>query len=594
MSDSLPRSAHRSDSAQLGILMPAITLALMWAAIGWTYLGEPAILQFMVRVMVAPFVALILTLAWWLFFTRITWFDRLLVVGVAVGALLLVLVPHGADAMMYLFGILPVMVTGWLAWLILTPWMGWSARHIGLMCVIVACIGFFGLVRIEGLDGEFQAEYKWRWTPTAEQKLMAKQGETPGKANAQLEKPKDLKAGPADWPAFRGVGRDSVVKDVTIATDWKTNPPKVLWKHNIGPGWSSFAAVGKLLFTQEQRGEDEMVVCYDADTGLKQWTYSVPTRFTEAIAGAGPRATPTYHEGKLYCQGANGHLVCLDAYTGAEIWKRNLTQDTQAPVPTWGFSGSPLVHKGLVSVYAGAKDKTLTAYKLDTGEIAWTSERETKPELSYCSTHLATFEGVESLLILSDRGASAYEPETGKLIWTHDWETSGVVRCVQPALIEGKDFLIGTGLGIGTQRVHVERKDGKWMVNEVWKTTQFKPYYNDMVLHEGHAYGYDNNFFCCVDLKDGKVKWKARGYGTGQALLLAKQGLLLIVTEKGELALVEAKPGAHKELGKIKVIEGKTWNHPILVNGRVYLRNGEEFACVELPKGDGPLAKDGK
>jgi outer membrane protein assembly factor BamB len=252
------------------------------------------------------------------------------------------------------------------------------------------------------------------------------------------------------------------------------------------------------------------------------------------------------------------------------------------------------VHKGLVSVYAGAKDKTLTAYKLDTGEIAWTSERETKPELSYCSTHLATFEGVESLLILSDRGASAYEPETGKLVWTHDWETSGVVRCVQPALIEGKDFLIGTGLGIGTQRVHVERKDGKWTVNEVWKTTQFKPYYNDMVLHEGHAYGYDNNFFCCVDLKDGKVKWKARGYGTGQALLLAKQGLLLIVTEKGELALVEAKPGAHKELGKIKVIEGKTWNHPILVNGRVYLRNGEEFACVELPKGDGPLAKDGK
>lgn len=565
-----------------GRLAACLILSLMWLAIGATHLGEPGIAQFMVRVMGAPFGAVLATLVWWLFFVRVPWVHKALPIVAAAVTAAAVLIPKGGNPTMYIFGFTPFLVSAWLGWIALTRGMPWRPRLAGLMIAVVASIGFFALVRIDGLDGDFAAEYRWAWSPTAEDQVMAYQPKA-GATEPALERPTEVHPGPHDWPGFRGPARDGVVTDTSIATDWKANPPKVVWKHPIGPGWSSLTLFGDRLFTQEQRGEEELVVCYDAETGAQKWTFAVPTRFNEAIAGPGPRATPTYHDGRLLCQGANGHLVCLDAFTGASLWKRDLRDDTGATVPTWGFSASPLVHNGLVTVFAGAKDKTLVAYKLDTGDPAWTSSRQANAEQSYASTHLATLGGAPQLIISSDQGTAAYDPDTGKLLWEHAWPTSGIVRCLQPARVGDSDLVIGTGLGVGTQRIRVERKGSDWSTTEVWKTTQFKPYYNDMVVHEGHAYGFDNNFFCCIDLENGKVKWKARGYGSGQALLLARQALLLISTEKGELALVKASPDAHAELGKLKVIDGKTWNHPIMGRNRVYLRNGQEIACVGLP-----------
>lgn len=565
-------------------LTACLILSLMWLAIGATHIGEPGIAQFMVRVMGAPFGALLATLVWWLFFVRVPWVHKGIPIVAAAVSIAAVLIPKGGNPAMYIFGFTPFLVTAWLGWIALTRDMPWVPRLVGLVVAVVASIGFFGLVRIDGLDGGFAAEYRWVWTPTAEDQVLAfqKMGIAESTAKA-IVKPGDLHPGPLDWPAFRGKARDGVVGGSSIATDWQTNPPKILWKHPIGPGWSSLTLFGDMLFTQEQRGEEELVVCYDAETGAQKWTFAVPTRFNEPIAGPGPRATPTYHDGRLLCQGANGHLVCLDAFTGASLWKHDLREDTGATVPSWGFSASPLVHNGLVSVFAGAKNKTLVAYRVDTGESAWMSSRQTNAEQSYASPHLVTFGGVPQLIFSSDQGTASYDPDTGKLLWEHAWPTSGIVRCLQPALVGDKDLVIGTGLGVGTKRIRVESKGSGWSTTEIWKTTHFKPYYNDMVIHDLHAYGFDNNFLCCVDLDNGKIKWKARGYGSGQCLLLASQSLLLISTEKGELALVKASPDAHAEIGKVKVIDGKTWNHPIMSRNRVYLRNGQEIACVGLP-----------
>ena len=157
-----------------------------------------------------------------------------------------------------------------------------------------------------------------------------------------------------------------------------------------------------------------------------------------------------------------------------------------------------------------------------------------------------------------------------------------MARVVQPTFFDSSEFLIGTGFGIGTQRVHVARDGDNWTTQEVWKTRDIKPYYNDLVVHRGHAYGFDNNFFTCVNLADGKSKWRARGYGSGQVLLLADQSLLLILSEKGEVALVEAIPEKHSELARLQAIEGKTWNHPVIARGKLFVRNGEEAACFEL------------
>jgi outer membrane protein assembly factor BamB len=208
--------------------------------------------------------------------------------------------------------------------------------------------------------------------------------------------------------------------------------------------------------------------------------------------------------------------------------------------------------------------------------------------LSYCSLHPVRLGGVEQLVIATDRGLTSYEPGGGHVLWQHDWVLEGgPPRVVQPTVVGGADFLIGTGMGIGTRRVHVDRKGEAWDTKEVWTTKAIKPYYNDMVVHGGHVYGFDNNFLTCVSLEDGKAKWKERGYGNGQVLLLPEQDLLLVLSEKGQAALVEASPAGHKELARFQAIEGKTWNHPVVAHGKLFVRNGEEAACYELtPQGD--------
>ncbi|HMP08458.1 MAG TPA: PQQ-binding-like beta-propeller repeat protein, partial [Lacipirellulaceae bacterium] len=162
-----------------------------------------------------------------------------------------------------------------------------------------------------------------------------------------------LQATAEDWPGFRGAQRDGVVRGTSIRTDWDAAPPVRLWKRRVGPGWSSIVVVGNRLYTQEQRGENEAVVCCDADTGRPVWVHEDAARFAEAMGGVGPRATPTFHEGRVYSLGATGVLNCLDAATGRLRWSRNVADDGQGRVPYWGFCSSPLIVDDCVIVFAG-------------------------------------------------------------------------------------------------------------------------------------------------------------------------------------------------------------------------------------------------
>jgi outer membrane protein assembly factor BamB len=342
--------------------------------------------------------------------------------------------------------------------------------------------------------------------------------------------------------------------------------------------------VGTRLYTQEQRGEDEVVVCYDTRSGAELWTHADVARFTEVVAGPGPRATPTFHEGKIYAQGAAGRLNCLDAATGTRLWTRDIVADSGAKVPPWGFASSPLVVQGVVTVFAGGPDdKSVLGYHASSGELAWSAGQG---QLSYCSTQHARLGGVDQLLIATDAGLTAFEPARGTVLWRHDWPVEGMARIVQPALVDGSDLLVGTGMGIGTRRLHFGLEGDTGGPQELWTSKAIKPYYNDLVVHRGNIYGFDGNFFTCVSLEDGKAKWRARGYGNGQVLLLADQDLLLVLSEKGEVALLEASPNGQKELGRFQAVEGKTWNHPVVAHGNLFVRNGEEVACYRLAPED--------
>lgn len=577
-----PIAAPPSVVRRLRLWPGIVVVALQWAAV--TIIGQifPATpIQFM-AMFIGPLVGTLAVLIWWLFFSRLRWADRLLLpVAFGLCGASVLLVGHPSIGM---FGILlyglPAALTAWMAWLVVSYPLPWSIRRAGLLAAFVLVWGYFSLLRMDGVWGGMSATLNWRWMPTSEDTFLAERAAPNVEAPNLAVEPVMLHLG--DWPCFRGPKRDNRLTGVKIATDWDKHPPEVLWRHKVGPGWGSFAVIGKRVYTQEQWDQNEAVICYNGDTGKMMWFHEDKARFTEAVAGPGPRATPTFHDGKLYTMGAAGKLLCLDAANGREIWHQDILDIDKAEtkVPTWGFASSPLVAQGVVMVFAGGPNKSVVAYDAGTGKFAWAAG---EGKLSYTSLQLATIDGVEQALLATGDGLTAFLPKDGTILWDHKWLLEGGARCIQPAAVGASDFLIGTAFGNGTRRISISsNKDAKWHDKELWTSKAINPYFNDLVIHRNHLYGFNNDIFTCVNLDKGKLKWKERGYDCGQVLLLADQDLLLIVSEKGEAALVEANPEGHKELARFQAIVGKTWNHPVLAHGRLYVRNGEEAACYRL------------
>jgi outer membrane protein assembly factor BamB len=576
-------------------LWPGVAIViLMWLAIlgpGWlsTYVELDPEVQMQIQFTTFFFggtAGLLAVALWWLFFSRLGMWDRLLGVAayVAFGAITMAV----ADPS---FGIFPVMIfalravtTAWVVWLVVTPFLAWPVRRVGMLLVMMAAWGYFGLLCFDGVTGNITAEMRWRWVEPAEAKATAARAAEMAKGNAAgdaVDNPNEvLVLQPGDWPAFRGANRDGRLTGVKIAVDWDKRQPRKLWSKLVGPGWSSFAVIGKRVYTQEQWENEEAVVCWDADTGNLLWSHRDPGRFTEAVGGIGPRATPTFQDGKIYALGAKGKLNCLDAVTGKVVWAKDIAADAGAEVPIWGFASSPLVTHGAVIVFAGGKGgKSVLAYNASSGDVQWYGGEGL---LSYCSPQLSKLGGTEQVLISTDAGLLAFKPDGGALLWKYEWATEQTARIVQPTIVGETDVLLGTGMGQGMRRLKLNISNGNWSEEVVWKSRAMSPYYNDAVLYQDNLYGFDGEYLTCVSLKDGKSKWKERGYGNGQVLLLADQGLLLVLSEQGDVALVDASPDKHNERGRFHAINGKTWNHPVVAHGKLFVRNGEEAACFQL------------
>jgi len=565
-------------------LWPGVVIVVVqWLAVFGTGIVAPASMLQFFGMMGGTVGGLLLLLIWWAFASRAPRFDRVL------GAVLLVLglVPafalaHVSTPMaLFSYGI-PVLCLAFVAWAFVTRQWADRPRRVSMVAVILLACGFWLLVRTDGVDGDLGTQFAWRWQSTAEERLLASEaGKTRVATSlAEGDAPNAFGLLPS-WPGFRGPGRDGVVTGVRILTDWEASPPQELWRRPVGPGWGSFAVAGDRLFTQEQRGDEEIVACYQASSGEPIWLHSDSARFWEAMAGAGPRGTPTLHGGRVYTLGATGILNALDAGDGSSIWSRDMVKDTGATVPDWGFASSPLVVDDRVVVYTGAQDgKAVVAYDLANGEPRWFAPAGQR---SYSSAHLATLDGVRQLVLLSDHGASGIAPDDGEVLWSHEWPVKGGARVVQPAILEGRDVLIGTGFGMGLRRIEVSQSaSGPWQIEEGWTTSDLDPYYNDFVVHEGHAYGFDGRILAGVNLDTGERAWKGGRYGNGQLVLLPEQDLLLVLSDRGDVALVGAEPGGFTEIARMPAIEGKTWNHPVIADGVLYVRNSEEMAAFRL------------
>ena len=537
-----------------------------------------------------------IVLLWWLFFSRAPWVERMGVIVVALAGIQLtkplvhVSIAGPVDFVGKILAI-PAVCLALVAAVAASRRLSTAGRRVVLAVAVLLGTFSVAVVRVDGVSGSGALDVHWRWTPTPEDRFLAQVRDepapippaapvaaaTPEKATPETPRPAAPKL-EGDWPGFRGPHRDGVVRNARIATDWTRTPPVQLWRRRIGPGWSSFAVAGELLYTQEQRGEDELVSAYRLATGEPVWRHRDRVRFYEAGAGPGPRATPAVHNGRLYTHGATGVVNALDAATGAVIWSRSSEADTGATRPGWGFAGSPLVLDDAVIVMAAGR---LVAYDAASGAPRWT---RTMASDGYGSPHVATIAGVPQILAQS-RGGVAGVASDGTLLWESERLEGGSI--LQPAVLDGGDVLVtaaGMLTGVGIRRIGVSRQGDTWKVQERWTTRGLKPYFSDYVVHKGHAYGFDGKILAAINLETGERVWKGGRYGEGQMVLLADQDVLLVLSEEGELVLVSATPDKHTEIARFKALEGKTWNHPVLVGDVVLVRNGEEMAAFRLPR----------
>jgi outer membrane protein assembly factor BamB len=509
------------------------------------------------------------------------------------------------------------------AWMLLLSGLRWAVR-LGVLALELAAAVFIYLFVYVEFDGDMvPVNIHVRGSQGPGQGL----GEQP----ARPLEPADVASEPTDFPEYRNRLRDGVVQGPPLvrSLDPKQGP---VWRQRVGGGYSGFAVagaplkdpaalavdawscaaqtpcrsaaaagpapylqglaewtitaamVGTALVTLEQRGSQEAVVCYDGRTGQQVWAHSYPAYFQESLGGDGPRATPTIWGDFVYSLGAAGNLVCLRARTGEPVWQADILEGNKNI--HWGMSGSPLVCGSLVIVNPGcqqdsARGRAVLAFDRQTGQEVWHAGDH---PAGYGSPMRANLAGQEQIVIFDADGLAGYDAQGKGELWRYAWPGFNGINVAQPLLLPGDRIFISSGYGRGCSLLRVHKQGQGWSVEEVWKTRAMHCKFSNPVLYGDDIYGLDEGTLACVDVATGERVWRGQRYGHGQ--LLRQDDLLVILSEAGQVALVQANPEAFHELGRVKALKGdKTWNCPALANGRLYVRNSQQMACFDLRSG---------
>ena len=462
-----------------------------------------------------------------------------------------------------------------LVWFVFLTRLRWRTRLAGLGIFILGVVGVKQTVRFDGsVDGSGTPRIVWKWTPR-----KSGDGVAYKTVNAPKERPK-LEAA-FDYSGYLGRERSGVVAGIQLERDWIGHPPQELWRQPIGLGWSAFAVSGQYAATQEQRGENELVVCYELATGRVIWSHTNQVRFSEPMGGDGPRATPTIKDDRIYALGATGILDCLDAATGKLIWTREALRENGLPNTYFGKSSSPLVVDDLVVVTGGmTNSSTLLAFHCNEGSPAW---RAGKDEASFSSPALVTLCGRRQILSVNASSVSGHDPKDGRILWEYAWANKQWPKCAQPVVLEGDRVFLSASFNAGCVLLQVKAgADGNLSVAELWKNRNLKSEFSNIVARGGFLYGLDDSILACLDIATGGRKWKDGRYGHGQLILV--DDLLFVQTEQGSIALVEANPTAYHEVARLSGLRAKTWNTPALAGQFLLVRDDQEAVCYQLPK----------
>jgi outer membrane protein assembly factor BamB len=472
-----------------------------------------------------------------------------------------------------------------LVWLALSSGHRGSIRWTPLGLVILFGGGWLATHRIDHVSGEMGLSWSLRWEKRPDETLLI------AKTSAHSPVPLDQTTAD-DFPQFLGPNRSAGIDGRVLARDWKTHPPQMLWKQPIGAGHSGFVAVNGFAVTMEQRGPEESVTCYDALTGAPRWSNGINARHESMLGRIGPRSTPTINDGRVYAVGATGIFRCLDGSDGHVLWSHDILAECGTNVEEdlknvyWGRAASPLIFNSLVIVPGGGPSggpwTSLLAYDKTSGKLVW---RGGNRQISYSSPTLGVLDSLRQILIVDESSITGHDPRSGHVLWEHPFEGSSKRNANNSQVVPiGDDRLfVSKGYTGGAGVFHVARDEsGKWKTDDIWfKSNVLKTKFTNVAVLDGFAYGLSDGILECAELATGKRRWKQGHYGHGQILRVGK--LLLVESEVGEIALVEASPDAFNELGRFEALEGQTWNTLCLWGQYLLVRNSEQAACWSLP-----------
>ena len=369
-----------------------------------------------------------------------------------------------------------------------------------------------------------------------------------------------------DWPNWRGPDHNGISKETGFKTAFPAGGPKILWKANVGTGFSSFAVAKGKAYTMGNADDKDTIYCWDAQTGQEVWKYSYQQRLGDKYYEGGTHSTPTVSDGKVYTASKYGHLCCLDAETGKVIWEKNAANKA----PTWGFASSPLIQGRLVIYNMGPAGLALNK---EDGKIVWNSGTDAS---GYATPVPYKHEGRDALALFGSTACVGVLAETGRELWRFGWRTQYDANAADPIIQDDKVF-ISSGYGAGSAQFTI----GRGQPNQVWRNRDMRNHFNSCVLWKGYLYGFDESTLVCMDWEAGKVAWKQQQLG--KASLMVAGGVLVILSEKGELVFAEPDSKGFKPLGQAQVLQRKCWSTPVLSNGRVYCRNAKgDVVCVDV------------
>jgi outer membrane protein assembly factor BamB len=379
----------------------------------------------------------------------------------------------------------------------------------------------------------------------------------------------------ADWPQWRGPNRDGRSAETGLLAPWPPDGPPLVWRSTgLGEGYASLAVARGRVFTQGQRGSQQMVMAFDVKTGGKLWETPIAARAFRESRGNGPRGTPTVDGERLYAMAADGTLAALDVATGQVIWSQNVVQKFGGVMIPWAFSESPLVDGDRLIVMPGGRGASLVSLNKMDGALQWKAGND---QAGYSSAVIAEAEGVRQVVALSGESAFGVRVDNGQVLWRYDRVSNDTANIATPIVRDGYAFL-STNYDTGAALL----KLGAQGASEVYFTREMMNHYSTSVLIDDVLYGFSNSILTAMRFRTGQVLWRHRSVGKGS--LIAADKFLYVLSEDGVLGLVEARSDRYREVSRFEIPSGQypTWAPPVVADGRLYVREQDRLLAFDI------------